>query len=167
MPRAPHRRAAQRGARAIVRCGVFVLSAAPLSLLAGEVLPAAAAASSAFSGLPLKADDASTGYPIAGLVFLALLLAVAAWARWYSRQEHNGRTRRWQSLLSRRSTRVDADGTKAIVIESATVLDATTKLYAVAWRGGHLLVAKTAGQGVAVLEREPADRAHDQEVKPC
>jgi hypothetical protein len=164
---ASSRRAVQRGARAIARCGVFVLSAAPLSLLAGEALPAAAAASSAFSSLPLKGDDASTGYPIAGLVFLALLLAVAVWARWHSRQAHNGRTSRWQSFLSRRPTGVDPDGTKAIVIESATVLDATTKLYAVAWRGRHLLVAKTAGHGVAVLEREPADGAHTQEVKPC
>jgi hypothetical protein len=157
----------QRGVRAIARCCALALSTAPLSLLAGEVPPAAAAASSAFSGLPLKADDASTGYPIAGLVFLGLLLAVAVWARWHGRQAHNGRMSRWQSLLSRRSNRVDQDGTKAIVIECATVLDATTKLYAVTWRGRHLLVAKTVGHGATVLEREPAEAVQTKEAQPC
>jgi hypothetical protein len=165
MRRAPNRPAAQRGMRAVARCCAFVLSTAPLSLLAGEIASAAAAASSAFNGLPLKADDASTGYPIAGLVFLALLLGVAVWARWHSRLTRIGSAPRWQGLLSRRSIRGTEDDSKAVVVESAAALDATTKLYVVAWRGHRLLVAKTAGHGVAVLEREPAQAAH--EVRPC
>jgi hypothetical protein len=167
MCRASSRHAVQRGVRAVARCCVFALSIAPLSLLAGEIASAAAAASPAFNGLPLKADDASTGYPIAGLVFLALLLGVAVWARWHSRLVRTGRTSRWQGLLSRRSTHASEDDSKTIVIESTTTLDATTKLYAVAWRGRHLLVAKTAGHGVAVLEREPTEKAHNQEARPC
>jgi hypothetical protein len=165
MRRASNRPAAQRGVRAVARCCALALSTAPLSLLAGETASAAAAASSAFNGLPLKADDASTGYPIAGLVFLALLLGVAVWARWHSRLTGIGHTSRWQGLLSRRSIRGAEDNSKTVVVESATALDATTKLYAVAWRGHHLLVAKTAGHGIAVLEREPAEEAH--KARPC
>ncbi len=167
MRRASSRLAACCRARATARGCALALSAAPLSLLAAEIASAAAAASSAFNGLPLKADEASGGYPMAGLVFLALLLGVAIWARWHSRLAGTGRMSRWQSLLSRRSNPVAEAGTKPIVIEAATSLDATTKLYAVAWRGHHLLVAKTAGQGVAVLERQSPAGAHDQEVQPC
>jgi hypothetical protein len=167
MSRSPSRHAARRRARVIARCGAFVLSAAPLSLLAGEIASAAAAASSAFNGLPLKAGEAATGYPIAGLVFLAALLAVAVWARWHSRLAGTGRKARWQDLLPRRSARATHDETKSIAIESAATLDATTKLYTVAWRGRHLLVAKTAGHGVAVLDREPAAGVNDKEARPC
>jgi hypothetical protein len=59
------------------------------------------------------------------------------------------------------------DNSKSITIESAATLDATTKLYTVVWRGNHLLVAKTAGHGVAVLSRASAAGANDKEAQTC
>jgi hypothetical protein len=114
----------------------------------------AMAGSQAPALLPFRHDTDEPSFPVAGIVFLIVLLVLAVWLRWGGQRRGGwglrpGAPWRWTSARGEASSDVD----KIDIVASAR-LDMNTRLHAVQWRGRHLLVAISGSSPPTVLDRE-------------
>lgn len=132
----------------------------PAASSASQAVVSSVAAPAPASG-PLWGGMAAPdpGFPVAGLLLMLALLAVAAWAWWHgSRQRGLDLRSFWRlagagpGLATRSGARPGADMPRVLW---ATRLDATTRLSVVRWNGHDLLLASTASAAPVVLERRP------------
>jgi len=127
-----------------------VSSTAP-STVASSAVDAASVASELQQPLPFKREPADQGFPVAGAVLLIALMAIALGLVWFEkrRNRRNGQGTRWGALFGPQA-KTDSNPVRVI---SSTRLDATTRVYALAWHDRQLLVAVHGNSAPVVLDR--------------
>lgn len=111
----------------------------------------AASGASELQALPFKREPADLAFPVGGAVLLVALMAVALWLVWFEKRRSPGNRQRarWGALFGPQAN-ADSDGVRVL---SSTRLDASTRVYALAWHDRQLLVAVHGNSQPVVLDR--------------
>ncbi len=148
-------RSTARGA-AVALLGLLACSE---GMAADPVTPAASAVSSVervapsaavLQPLPLRRDNADNGFPVAGTVFMLVLIAVML-ASWWLRQRQG--VPLLERLRPRGSTTPAVGDTDMLRVGVSVRLDLHTRLHEVEWRGRRMLVAVSGQMPPVVLDR--------------